>query len=167
MEFPRNQEIWKSVNGNKNYEVSSFGRVRNAKTEKILAQRINDRDYSMVTLSKNNKSKHFRVHRLVAEAFIPNPDEKPSVDHIDGNRSNNIWTNLRWATASENGANSKRNAGKELPKGVSLNKSGTYRVKIEKYGKQYHVGCFKTVEEAKNAYREKAIELHGEFARFD
>ena len=89
------------------------------------------------------------------------------MDHIDGDRKNNTWENLRYATASENNANRKRKAGKELPKGVSLNKCGTYRVKIEKYGKQYHVGCFKTVEEAKDAYERKAIELHGVFARFD
>ena len=166
MEFPRNQEIWKSVNGFKKYEVSSFGRVRNAKTEKMLTQTPTEQGYLRVLFTKNGEVSRCRVHRLVAEAFIPNPEEKPFVDHIDGDRSNNIYENLRYATASENCANRKRKDGKELPKGVFLVK-GKYRVGVEKHGKQYHVGFFKTVEEAKDAYERKAIELHGEFARFD
>ena len=55
----------------------------------------------MVDLYENNKGKKRTVHRLVAEAFIPNPDNKPTVDHIDGNRTNNSISNLRWATYSE------------------------------------------------------------------
>lgn len=58
--------------------------------------------YSIVSLSLNGKQKHFYVHRLVAETFIPNPKSKPQVNHIDGNPSNNHYSNLEWCTNSEN-----------------------------------------------------------------
>lgn len=77
--------------------------VRNDNTEHIKQPSTNkDIWYLIVDLYMNNKSKKVPIHRLVAEAFIPNPENKATVDHIDGNRKNNSIDNLRWATYSEN-----------------------------------------------------------------
>lgn len=67
------------------------------------------RDYRQVTVSKNGKQRQYLVHRLVAEAFIPNPENKPQVNHIDGNPSNNNANNLEWVTQSENNKHSLEN----------------------------------------------------------
>ena len=108
-------EIWKPVKGYEGlYEVSSMGRVRSLggmiirkngyhKTfqGRILKPWLN-RGYEQVYLCNDFGRKHRLVHILVCSAFKPNPDNKPFVDHIDGNRRNNRIDNLRWCTAKEN-----------------------------------------------------------------
>ena len=81
-------EIFKKIDGYPNYKVSNHGRVRNDKFNRILKPRITTNGYHKVDLYKNNKAKTHKVHRLVAITFIPNPDDKPEVDHIDKNRTN-------------------------------------------------------------------------------
>lgn len=94
--------MWKKISWNQNYSVSDDGQVRNDRTGKIRAQTLcKNNGYYIVDLYKDNKRKKVPVHRLVAEAFIPNPDNKKTVDHKDGNRTNNNVSNLRWATYSE------------------------------------------------------------------
>ena len=82
------------------YEVSTYGRVRNKKTGKLLKQEINNGGYLEVQLYDNGYV--FRVHRLVAYMFIPNPQNKPYVDHFDTNKQNNHVNNLSWVTPKEN-----------------------------------------------------------------
>lgn len=94
-------EEWKQIDGYDNYEVSTWGNVRNVKTGKLLKQQENHNGYLRVNLYKNGKSKHFGVHRLVAIAFIPNPYNKPTVNHIDEDKYNNHADNLEWATMRE------------------------------------------------------------------
>ena len=95
--------IWKEIERNRNYSISESGEVKNNKTGKIKSQFINKSNgYQTVDLYKDNTSRKVPVHRLVAEAFIPNVEGKPCVDHKDGNRLNNSIKNLRWATYSEN-----------------------------------------------------------------
>lgn len=95
-------EIWKDIEGYEDlYEVSDEGNVRNKKTGRILKPGKKN-DYKFVGLFKNGKSKYRLVHRLVGKAFIPNPDNKPEIDHIDKNRSNNNVDNLRWVDRQEN-----------------------------------------------------------------
>jgi len=84
-----------------NYSVSSIGEVRNDNTGKILKQGT-QQGYKFVTIKVNDKPKRCRVHRLVAEAFIPNIENKPYVNHIDCNRANNTVENLEWVTPAEN-----------------------------------------------------------------
>jgi hypothetical protein len=85
-----------------NYFVTKEGKVINAKTNKILKPVFNTGGYQQVTLHNRIKSKNIVIHRLIAKAFIPNPENKPQVNHIDGNKSNNSVTNLEWCTCSEN-----------------------------------------------------------------
>lgn len=84
------------------YDVSDSGTVKRKDNGKILRKHINDSGYEVVCLWLAGKDKHYRVHRLVAEAFIPNTGNKPQVNHKDGNKLNNNVNNLEWATNSEN-----------------------------------------------------------------
>ena len=86
------------------YTIDEDGTITN-KHGRIMAQRLNHKGYFRVGLYKNGKQYYRFVHRLLGEAFIPNPDNKPCIDHIDRNRQNNSLDNLRWATLSENGQN--------------------------------------------------------------
>lgn len=110
------EEIWKSIEGYEGfYEVSTYGRVRsvdrvieysNGNKSKhkgrILKGESDRKGYKRVRLSKNDEAKKFQVHRLVAIAFIPNPENKPFVNHIDEISSNNCVDNLEWVTGFEN-----------------------------------------------------------------
>jgi hypothetical protein len=82
--------------------VSNDGQIRNDKTGKIKAKNKDSKGYYSESLYKDGKAVTKKVHRLVAEAFIPNPDSKPCVNHIDGNKLNNSVDNLEWVTHSEN-----------------------------------------------------------------
>lgn len=93
-------ETWLPVVGHEDrYDVSDLGRVR-SKDGKIAGQHLNAQGYAFCRLSGSRKE--VRVHRLVAEAFIPNPNAKPFVNHIDNDRANNVATNLEWCTQLEN-----------------------------------------------------------------
>ena len=96
--------MWKKIildNQITDYSVSTDGEVRKDSTNYILSQSV-QQDYKFVSLFINNKQKRMRVHRLVAMAFIQNPDGKPYVNHINGNRGDNNVENLEWVTPSEN-----------------------------------------------------------------
>ena len=83
------------------YSVSTEGIVRKDTTNYILSQ-SSQQDYKFVTLLVQGKQKRMRVHRMVAETFLDNPENKPYVNHINGNRGDNNVENLEWATPSEN-----------------------------------------------------------------
>ena len=92
----------KQIKDYPNYWIYDNGDVLNTNTQKILEGSIGEHGYKYYRLSVNNVKKMFYAHRLVAEHFIPNPDAKPVVNHIDGNKLNNDVSNLEWVTYSEN-----------------------------------------------------------------
>lgn len=105
------KELWKPINGYEDrYHISNLGRVKSIKRiseqDHLLPERIlkpgNLRGYHRVLLLKNGHRKNVQVHRLVAKAFIPNPENKPQVNHINGVKNDNRVDNLEWVTASEN-----------------------------------------------------------------
>lgn len=96
-------EEWRPVVGYEGlYEVSSLGRVRRLKTDYIFSVVLDSYGYPIVTLKTPTMTKTCKVHRLVALAFIPNPDNRPQIDHIDGVKTNNKVGNLRWVTSKQN-----------------------------------------------------------------
>ena len=97
-------ERWKVVEGTDGLlEVSTFGRVRsNMRDGRILKATPDNKGYMRLHVTIKRERKAFKIHRLVAEAFIPNPDNKPQVNHIDGDKSNNAVSNLEWVTSKEN-----------------------------------------------------------------
>lgn len=94
-------ELWRPIDGLEIYEISSCGRVRRNGT-KYLSGSINNRGYLRYDLCLNGKRIVKSAHRLVADTFIPNPDRKPFINHIDGDRTNNNVANLEWVTNQEN-----------------------------------------------------------------
>lgn len=99
-------EIWKPIKGYEGkYFVSSLGRIkslpnRSRRTELILKPQ--NQTYSFIDLCKDGKVKKLTIHRIVAINFLDNPQNKPDVNHIDGNKHNNKLSNLEWVTKSEN-----------------------------------------------------------------
>jgi len=94
-------EVWITINEFPKYEISNFGRVKNNKN-RILKIGTHRDGYKQVCLRKNKKTYTRKIHRFVAQAFIPNPNNLPQVNHIDEDKTNNMVDNLEWVTVKEN-----------------------------------------------------------------
>lgn len=142
------------------YQVSNLGRIRSLKDchgknrKLILKERTDKDDYKRVHLFKNGKGKHYGVHRLVAIAFIPNPDNLPEVNHKDENPSNNNVENLEWCTREYNNNYGSRN--KRAREKISKSMKGRYIG--NKHPKAKKVKCittnevFESIADAKRKY---------------
>ena len=98
-------EIWKDIEDyDGDYQVNNFGRIKSFKNGKVKIRKpyIDKDGYLQIVLSKNGVNKWFKIHRLVAEAFVPNLENKPDIDHIFNNKFDNFAENLRWVTKLEN-----------------------------------------------------------------
>lgn len=94
-------EEWKKLEENPNYEISNFGNFR-SNQERLLKLNVNARGYYYCNISTNCKVSKVKIHRLVAKYFVNNPLSKDTVNHIDGNKLNNHFSNLEWLTRKEN-----------------------------------------------------------------
>jgi hypothetical protein len=154
-------EKWVDTEGYEGiYKVSNYGRVKslsrtlfNGKAffntkEKILSPKLGNNGYYSFSLSKEKKKVFYLAHRLIAKAFIPNPENKPTVNHKDSDRANNSISNLEWNTYRENNCH-KIKTTKNKYIGVSFHKRNlkwTSYIFIEK--KLIHLGSFESEEEA-------------------
>lgn len=139
-------EIFKDVTGYEGlYQISNLGRVKSLKYDKFMTPAISN-GYQRIGFTKNSIKKFYRVHRLVAQAFIPNPDNKPFVNHKDGVRDNNVVDNLEWCTISENEQHKYEVLGYEYPKG----ENNKMAIKVNQYNKSGEFiktyGCIRDAE---------------------
>jgi hypothetical protein len=95
-------EIWKLIPSYENYSISNYGRVVNNKSSRVLVPIVTKKGYLTVRLYNDDGYKQLRIHRLVASEFLENVYNKPQVNHIDFDKSNNWYNNLEWVDNSEN-----------------------------------------------------------------
>lgn len=148
------EEIWKDIKGYEGlYQVSNLGRVKSLERKtrfdnqtkiiqtSFLSNRIGKRGYVVVSLFKNNKGKTIPIHRLIADAFIPNPENKPCIDHINTIRTDNRIENLHWVTSKENSNNpltlakNKSNCERMWLNGAFDNRNNIHYRKVGQYTK--------------------------------
>lgn len=145
-------EDWKEIVGNPKYEVSSCGNVRRKKDGRLI--KLDKKRYVYASIYYEDTMKRCLVHRLVGGAFIPNPDGKETIDHLNRDKHDNRVENLRWATQQENLWN-KQHKGYYFR--ASRNK---YEVSIrDNNGKKTRIGSYDTAEEATKAYTDARDKL--------
>ena len=160
------EEVYKVIEGYENYEVSNLGNLRNIKTKRVLKPGKDSSGYYMVILYTNSVGTTKRIHKLVANAYLDNPDDKKCVDHINNNRLENNLSNLRWATISENSFNQKiAKNNTSGSKGVSFHKiKNKWQAYIKLDGILIHLGYFENKEDAIQARITKANQIFGVYA---
>lgn len=155
------EELWKDIPGYEGYQVSNLGNVRSLKYKhpRLLKPGNNGVGYKQVMLYNQGIGKMYTVHRLVAEQFIPNPENKPCIDHINAIRDDNRAENLRYVTHSENNLNpitikhfSESKIGNDYSKGKKRSEETIYKLS------QSHKGI-KHTEEWK---QQRSVSMRGE-----
>lgn len=158
IKFAMEVETWKPIKDCADYEVSNLGRVRSMKygKERILKQNIcisshtnkGSGYYKVYPTQPGIPKRSIRVHKLVAEAFVENPENKPYVDHINRVTTDNRATNLRWVTPHESGLNTEKHYKDSY--GISYNKKTQFfMVYVHLLGGRRYVGRRRTFEDAK------------------
>lgn len=157
------KEEWQDIKGYEGkYQISNMGNVKSIHykkskeiNERILKPRFVTRkghNYYYVVLSKDNIPHTFKIHRLVAEYFIPNPQNKPVVNHKDGNKQNNKVENLEWCTVAENNRHCYNVLGKHPMKGYKFDKNKNSKPVSQFYiseeGYKYHIATYVSIKAA-------------------
>lgn len=145
------EEEWKDVKGfEEKYQISNYGRLKNKLNNHIYKNTNKNGDYFSVVLTYKNKSKSTRIHRLVAEAFIPNPDNLPQVNHIDMNKQNNNVDNLEWCTLKYNINEAIKIKPQMLLGMIKYNKNRAHKNIYQYSLDNKFIRKFKTIKEAHN-----------------
>ena len=126
--------MWKKLGDN--YIISDEGIIKNIATDRIINPWLNNNGYRYVTLNLEETRKNYRVHRLVAEKFIPNPNNLPQVNHKDGNKQNNKIDNLEWCDSSYNVQHAIKQG--LIPLGVNNKRSKLSQEDVD-YIKQHYI----------------------------
>ena len=157
-------ETYANITGYPNYQVSTFGNVKNDKSGRILKPGLSD-GYFKVDLRVDGDSSNKKIHKLVANAFLENPENKKNVDHVDRNRLDNHLSNLRFATGSENAQNkSMMTNNTSGVAGVSwYKKTSKWTVHITINGVHKNQGYFVNKDDAITARSNAEIQYFGEF----
>ena len=145
-------EIWSEIKGFPKYYISNEGKLKSCKkrNEVIMTPQVSRDGYMCNNLFDGVSYHRKNLHRLVAEAFLPNPNNLPEVDHIDRDKSNNTVSNLRWTTISQNRINRTCKIGSTGERHIRCfeNKPSPYGVTITRDKKTIFCKYFKTLEEA-------------------
>ena len=172
------EEIWKDIEGFEGlYQVSNFGKIKSlARTYKnsgsysgfisrkeSLVKCFDVDGYHQCYLSKNGKTKSLKVHRLVALSFIENETHSNLINHIDGNRKNNLASNLEWVNNSENALHGhlrRANKSSKYP-GVSyIKRDKKWYASVFFKGKNKSLGTYHKEEDAYNAYKKAVLDYN-------
>ena len=158
-------ETFGNVVGFPNYQVSTFGNVKNVKTGRILKPSIGSDGYYIVKLYNDDVKVTKRIHKLIALTFLENPDDKKCVDHVDRNSKNNHISNLRWATYVENSQNASiKSSNTSGIAGISwYKKTNKWHARIQVNGVQKHLGYFENKDDAITARTNAEILYFGDF----
>ena len=109
--------LWKDIPGYEGlYKISEYGDVYSYFIDRVMKPDISNKGYKVIDLSKDKERRKFLIHRLVAITFIPNPEGYPIVLHLDNNKLNTHYTNLKWGTYSENNAQAIRDGINTIPR---------------------------------------------------
>jgi hypothetical protein len=148
-----------------NYEISNVGIVRNKTNGYLMKPILNNNGYYRVGLYHNKIQKIYTLHCLIAIYFIPNPENKPFIDHINNVKTDNRLENLRWCNQSENSMNRKISSNNKTGyKGVSFDKlNNKWCAHIMINRKYKKLGRFASIEDAINARKEASTKYFGEF----
>lgn len=131
------------------YKINNEGNIWSVRFKKILKGRIHTHGYLRVCLCKENITKDFYIHRLVAQHFLPNPNNYLIIDHLDNNKKNNLASNLRWTTSSENNRNIKvKKLSSVNERNISITRDNTFQVRFKSNNKYILNKIFKTLDEA-------------------
>ena len=141
------EEVWKTIDGFPDYEVSNYGRVKSNKYGKSRILKFGHNRAGYVACMLDDR-KFYRVHRLVAKAFIPPIDGKNEVDHINRIKDDNRVVNLRWVTRSQNCINKETIESKLNTRHVTLVQGKYYSVRIVRNYKMIYSKSFSTLEQA-------------------
>lgn len=164
-------EVWVDVIDFEGYyKVSNLGRIQSidrVKNGKVIRKgRIrtptpDSWGYPRLRLSKSGHKKMYRVHLLVAYYFVPNPYNKPKVNHIDGDKSNNHFSNLEWVSERENSTHRhfSMNKSSKYPGVTFFKRDAVWRAQAYINGKNTHIGYFENEEDAFLAYKNKLSEV--------
>ena len=156
-------EEWRVVPGYEGlYEVSNIGNVRNVRRNKLLRLQKTNNGYIRVVLSKNGIKTGFQVHRLIAQAFLPNPDNLPQINHKDEDKTNNNVTNLEWCDAKYNNNYGSR---KDKARETLIKNGYCTGLSKEEYMKEYREKNREKIREKQRGYMRKYYENNKEKVR--